>query len=359
MYIVPQKNPTTKYEEVRQVQIWLNSIRSCDSRSNWSVLKTDGYLGELTGNAIERFQRLYEIRPPQYGVLGDLTYKCIREREIECYSRIYGSISATPNYSIGHQIKTNFRIKTIELNSAIKQNINDTFVSFLEACFDEAANFLKSKTAKNTIRQAIKDIKPLQDAFKQLVNQLNAQKLFNLIQQKTQKPKEEIQRIVKNIGEGEKQKLSRAVKKILKQTKSITPNSISNKVSKMISKTTSGAAKVGGKAMKWLSVGQAILNFVSVILSGEEDKIEAAFFEIIDQLLLVAIGVLVGVGITALGITVGWVAILVSVVAAIVVSLIYDWLKDLCGGHPITLTISNQVYSWVNSMEFQMLLSKE
>lgn len=359
MYIVPQENPTTKYEEVRHVQIWLNSIRRCDPRSNWSALKTDGYLGKITANAIEEFQRLYRMTPPQYGVLGDLTYKRIREREIECHSQIYGGISAAPNYSIEHQIKTSFRIKTIELNSAIKQNINDTFVSFLTACFDEAANFLKGKIAKNTIRQAIKDIKPLQDAFKQLAHQLNAHRLFNLIQQKTQKSKEEIQRIVENIAKGEKQKLSGAVKKLLKQTKSITPNSISNKVSHIISKTTSRVVKGCGKAMNWLSVGQAILNFVSVILLGDENKVEAAFYEIIDKLLLVAIGALVGIGITALGITVGWVVILVSVIASIVVSLIYDWLRNLCGGQPITLTISDQVYSWVNSMDFQVILSKE
>lgn len=79
MYLKWSSNP--KYDkDVEIIQRFLNTARSIvqqrgDSVASWPMLKDDGYFGEQTAKAVDAFQKHEGLTAPEYGVVGDTTYR--------------------------------------------------------------------------------------------------------------------------------------------------------------------------------------------------------------------------------------------------------------------------------------------
>lgn len=79
MYLKWSSNP--KYDkDVEIIQRFLNTARNIvqqrgDSVASWPLLKDDGYFGEQTAKAVDAFQKHEGLTAPEYGVVGDTTYR--------------------------------------------------------------------------------------------------------------------------------------------------------------------------------------------------------------------------------------------------------------------------------------------
>lgn len=323
-------------------------------RGKWQHIKPDGYYGPLTESAVKAFQYNHNPRITQTGIMGDTTYEALK--------RVGPSISTAPPYTLKDKVRTEFYLAKENIYTTFRSKYEVFVTSFIEPFLDE-----QNISVRRVINKVNTKLERTQ-FFKNLASKCTAKLRSDAIEKNPQvaQLRKEVGEIEKNsLGSSKGREISRknkSIEKIIRKIKGaniVHPHQIAKKVTAMASKGAQGAAK-------WASVILDVCELVNYALHPHksvenDDKLNRIFGKLVDDIILVLIGMAIGAGLAALGASTWplWVAILVSVIIGFIVDSVYRSFCEAAGGDqtkPLSLSIAESISSWVNSPEFEKKL---
>lgn len=342
-------------EEVKKIQNMLNNaLLQPQYRGKWQHIVPDGYYGPLTETAVKAFQVNHNPRIDQTGIVGDTTYAALQN--------VGPSISTAPPYSIIDDIRTRTYLAREFVYTTFRDKYENYFGSFVEPFLDECRVSTK-KFMNNMTYNKLAKTQLFKDLAKICTRVLRIDKIVG---------NNDIILLRKEINDIERSNINRKSTKIskrtikieklinnIKKTTIIHPHELASRATKFITKGTGGV-------IQWTSVILDVCELVNYLMKPHaEDESHQKLYhmlgKIIDDAILVLIGVATGLGLAALGASSWpiWVAIIASVVVAFIVDSVYRFLCEKAGGDnmkPLSLSVSEKIVEWVNSSECEAML---
>lgn len=351
--------------DVQKVQRLLNLLlQKSDFRGKWPTLKEDGYLGPITKNAITTFQSLSKNVNNKSGILDDSTYIALQ--------KAVPSISTAPPYSIMDHVRTNSMIAKDIIYNSFRQKYETLFTSVMDELTDDtrimSTKFMKSfvnnkvsKTAffKDLARSCTKVLRSYKIISSEDIHKLR-EDIHKLEKSKVGSNEHKIRQHEKKIGQHEK-KIGKIIRRI-KASNVVHPHQIAKRAMNLLSKTAN-------RAIKWSSVILDTCELINYLTKPhnqieQDNRLSQLFGKIVDDIILVIIGILIGAGLTALGLGSApvWVAILASVAIGLTLDFLYRLFCEGIGGDeskPFSLSlyeIINTNLTWIDSPQCQKFL---